>query len=48
MALLDMFSEITRKIFDTVLAFSPLVFSKKAKLYDIQTESLTLDLILLF
>jgi hypothetical protein len=43
MALLDMSSEITRKNVDTVLAFLPILSSKKAKLYNIQTESLTLD-----
>jgi len=44
MALLDTFSEITRKNVDTVLAFFPLFSSKEANLYNIQTESLTLDL----
>ncbi len=43
MALLDMSSEIIRKNIDTVLAFLPLFYSKKAKLYKIQTESLSLD-----
>lgn len=43
MALLDMSSEITRKNVDTVLAFLPLFSSKKANLYNIQTEALSLD-----
>jgi hypothetical protein len=43
MALLYIFSEITHKNVDTALAFLPLFSSKQAKLYNIQTESLTLD-----
>jgi hypothetical protein len=43
MALLDMSSEITPKNVDTVLALLPILSSKKANLYNIQTESLTLD-----
>ena len=43
MAFLAMYSEITRKNVDAVLAFLPILSSKKANLYNIQTESLTLD-----
>lgn len=43
MALFDIFSEITRKKSYIMLALLPIVYSKQAKLYNIQTESLTLD-----
>ncbi|NEU73188.1 hypothetical protein PI95_011590 [Hassallia byssoidea VB512170] len=40
---MDTSSEITRNNIDTVLALLPILSSKKANLYNIQTESLTLD-----
>lgn len=43
MAFLDMSSEITRKNVDTVLAFLLSLSTKQANLYNIQTQSSTLD-----
>ncbi len=43
MALLDMFSETTRKNVDPVLALLLILSTKQTNLYNIQTQSSTLD-----